>query len=245
MISQKNPLPAFAPMVRMILPGLPGFLCNEISRRIYSNESFYGQKFDLTRKFEVPSSSIFLKLRELRESDAEKLFLHGIARNGWELKKRLECLRFIRSGIPAAYVGAEHGRYPCVICWLCSSKENSALQRYFRGGVPLLEKDEVLLEHIYTHSAYRGKKLMAWITLSLFEKARTQGAGRAVSFVHASNALSLKASKKMGWQVYLRKNVTWRLWRRRVAFELLDPCDPAEEYHGIKAERLQDGRRWG
>ena len=195
-------------------------LFREGIKRMFSNEMYYGFCFDLTGKFEIPILKISIRLRRLREDDLPQLFLcDGGVNKGSETRKRIERVLFAYSGIGTSYVGVDEKDLPCVACWLITAMDNTKTQRYFRNGLPKLRSDEVMLEHVYTHSAHRGGNLMAWITLNLFQEAAKCGARRAIAFVHQKNDVSLATSLQIGWKPYMIKSVSWRLLRRKVTFQ--------------------------
>ncbi len=197
-----------------------GLLFKDFIRRLYSDEKFYGFYFDLTKTVNILETDIPISLRALLRNDIPKLFNFGTeSYNTVELRKALECLSFIKSGIPSCYVGTTEGDYPCVMCWLLEPNKNREIQSYFRGGIPLLKNNEVLCEYIFTNPRYRGHRLMGWITSKLFEMASKRGFHRAVAFVHEKNAISLKASPKIGWKPFLIKKVSWRIYKRYITFE--------------------------
>jgi hypothetical protein len=194
-------------------------LFREGIRRVFSNEMYCGFCFDLTGKIKIPILKIPLRLMRLREHDLARLFLGDKgAYEGSEVKKRVERALFAHSGIGTCYVGVSENDLPCVACWLITASDNRKTQRFFRNGLPELRSDEVMLEQAYTHSAYRGNNLMAWITLNLFQEAARCGARRAIAFVHQENDVSLAASLRIGWKPYMIKDLSWRLMRRKVTF---------------------------
>lgn len=213
-------------LLRIAAPQKAAFLTalfREGIRRIFSNEMHCGFCFDLTGRFEIPILKIPVRLRRVREGDLPLLFLGSEeGYEGCEIRKRVERVLFAYSGIGTGYVGVSEDDVPCVACWLISASDNRNTQRYFRNGIPKLRSDEVMLEQVYTHRSCRGKNLMAWITLNLFQEAARNGAKSAIAFVHRENDVSLAASLRIGWKPYVVKDVSWRLLRRKITFRPYD-----------------------
>jgi len=208
----------------------------DLLRRLHSDETFCGFHFNLTRAVDSYTPAIPVSLRILQPSDIPVLF--DFTKENYtvaDLRKALECLSFIKSGIPSCYVGITREGSPCVMCWLLEPDKNKELQSYFRQGIPNLNNGEVLCEYIFTHPKYRGNRLMGWITAELFKMASERGFHHAIAFVHETNAVSLKTAPTIGWQPFLIKKVTWRIFKRRIIFE------PFSKELNQNNERLFDG----
>jgi hypothetical protein len=173
----------------------------EISRRMYSNETFSIYQFDLAQPFAILVPSIPITVRQLCESDIPRLLsLNEPDSDFMDLRNRLERLLLIRASIPTCYVGVTNGNHPCVMCWLINHTSNDKLQSHFRGGLMNLKQGEVLCENIFTHRSYRNNQLMQYLTLKLFEKAARDGAQKAFAYISTANIASLKVSKQIGWK---------------------------------------------
>jgi len=195
-------------------------LFKEVLRRLYSNETSYGFHFDLTKTITVKKPNISASLRTLQRNDITRFFnFRTKDYNSEELRKAVECLALIKSGIPTCYVGTTEDEYPCVMCWMLEPDNNEEIQSYFYSGLPLIKTHEVLCKDVYTHPRFRGNRLMGWITERLFEIAAEKGFHLAIAFIHEGNAVSLKISPKLGWRPFLIKKVRWRLFKRRITFE--------------------------
>ncbi|MFO7557952.1 MAG: hypothetical protein R6X10_03900 [Desulfobacterales bacterium] len=195
-------------------------LFKDLLQRLHSDKIFYGFHFDLTRTSVSSNPAIPVSLRLLQRSDIPAFFNFKTQNfTSADLRKALECLTFIKSGIPSCYVGTTNEGYPCVMCWLIEPEKNGELQAYFRQGIPHLNTDEVLCEYIFTHPKYRGNRLMGWVTSELFKMASERGFRRAIAFVNETNAVSLKTTPTIGWRPFLIKKVSWRIFKRQIAFK--------------------------
>ena len=223
-IKAKGRIAFFAELVRLgiwtkILQVI-AVLFEELLRRLYSNETSYGFHFDLTKPIAVKEPHISVSLRTLQRNDISGLFNFGKEDyNSKELRKAVECLTLLKSGIPTCYVGIAEDEYPCVMCWLLEPDKNEDIQSYFHSGIPILKTHEVLCEYVYSHPRFRGHHLMGWITEMLFNIAAEKGFRLAIAFIHEQNIVSLRTSSKIGWRPFLIKKVRWRLFKRRITFE--------------------------
>jgi len=125
---------------------------------------------------------------------------------------RLLCLK---SSLQTCYVGVTQGDYPCCLCWLISTISNDWL---LGKELHPLKTSEVLLDNIWTHPDFRGKRLMLFLTRILFEKARQQGAQRAMAYIRRENESSLAGARAIGWNLFLFRRVSHRLFRRRTIY---------------------------
>jgi hypothetical protein len=193
----------------------------EISRRMYSTETFSIFQFDLTQPFSIPVPSIPINVRQLCESDIPQLLsLNEPDGDLMDLRNRLERLLLIQASIPTCYVGVTNGNHPCVMCWLINHTSNDKLQSHFKGGLMNLKPGEVLCENIFIHRLYRNKQLMPYLTFKLFEKAARDGAQTAFAYINSANIASLKVSKQIGWQSCGVKKIRWRLFKRHIKFDI-------------------------
>jgi len=194
-------------------------ILKEFFKKIYSKKTFFINNFNLKQKINtiIPDIPVFLK--ELDEANINKLFNSNLYRNNTtEIKNLIECFLFAESEIPQGYVGYLNNETPIVICWMIDSNSNDKIKSYFNNSIPLLQKNEVLLEFIYTHPEYRGKKLMAWITQTLFKIAKNNNKTKAIAYIYSKNKLSLIGSKKIGWKLSGEKKVKWFFFKKEINY---------------------------
>jgi hypothetical protein len=192
-------------------------LLQEILRRLYSDEKWVVFRFDLLHISEPFVPEIPLTIREFAPKDISALFnLRQNETSEKELREMLVRLSWLKASPSTLYVGTTFNNFPCCLCWLISANENSWLQK---KRLQPLKYSEVLLDNIWTHPDYRGKRLMGVITRALFEKARQQGAQQAISYIRFQNKPSLAGSKKIGWEPYLLREVYHRAFLRFITFK--------------------------
>lgn len=202
-------------------------ILNEIRHRIYSDVLHYSLRRDLSLPFKVPEPNISVKIRLLQHDDITKLLNTNEQKiSGQEFKDRMVRLSMVKANISTCYVATCKNDTPCHMLWWIGPGENNSIQAYFNGGFPKLAPDEVLIEGLYTYSAYRGQGIMPY-AISLVAEYNTNSRTRwATALVRDNNIPSLKAMKRAGFKPYILRKVRWRLFRREVSFISLTQGSP-------------------
>ncbi len=192
----------------------------ELRRRWYSDELAYGFRFDLTHPFDIPEAEPPLNIRELSTKDIPILFnLKRPDISISEFRFIIISLMLIEARLPTCYVGVTKENYPYCICWLVHRSDYYNVHALFSNRSYLLQPDEVFFDNIYTRQDARGKRLMRFITLRLFEKAMQDGAKQAIAFISVENPSSLAGSNVIGWKPFTLKRVHWRFFKSFTSFE--------------------------
>jgi len=206
-------------------------LLKETKRRLYSDETHFGLRRDLTQRFEPPEANMVLTVRPLGDGDISILLdVHASDIAGRELYVHMQRLNFLKADVPTCYVAVTSDNSPCYMQWLIGPSENEKIQTHFNGGFPLLAPDEALLEYAFTPNANRGQRIMPCAMAQIAEKAQAFGTRWVITFVDQQNIPALKGSKRAGFVPYLMRKDTWRLFHRRSTFKQLPPGTP---YHSI------------
>ena len=88
---------------------------------------------------------------------------------------------------------------------------------------PALWPSEVLLEGAYTFTGARGQGVMADGMWQLLDRARTDGARTAITYVAQDNIPSLRGCANVGFRPDHVRRHARRAGRTRSAFDRLDP----------------------
>ena len=218
-------------LLRAVATGLRagelGVLRDELGRRLWSDWTHYGLARDLDVAFDAPDAKIPLEIRPLREDDVPKLLgmdADYVSDRGPYV--RMHRLNFVGSEIGTCYVAATDGDEPCYMQWLMPARQNDRIKEYFKGIFPRLAPDEALLEYAFTREDYQGKGVMPAAIARIAEKAREQDGRRVITFVDHLNIPALKGCERAGFDPYLIRVDSWRLFRRRVRFRTLPPGTP-------------------
>jgi len=208
----------------IIMSGNPGILLKEVLRRMRSETSYYGLERDLAKPAAMPASRIPIIIRPLMEQDLPFILARdGNGRSEPELKDRARRALLIKAEFSRCFVAADPNNRPCYMQWLIGPEENKKVQDYFKGGFPLLEPDEVLLEGAYTPPQYRGLGIMSCAMFQISEKGKGLGAGRAITFVHKNNAAAIAGCNRAGFHEYLIREDVWRNFKRTLSFRRIAP----------------------
>ena len=193
----------------------------ELRRRIYSTSVFYGFERDLSKALFVPQPPVKLSLRRFHVSDTKillqpKFFMTAEVIREYAIRKK-----FLRANIQTCYAAVTERGTPCHMQWMIGPQENEKIQALTCGGLPVIGKNEVLLENVFTSEPYRRMGIELWTVNRLFQTAMGAGAGKAILFVNRDNRLSLKMVLRMGFTPYLMKTDRYRMFSRRREFKCI------------------------
>jgi GNAT superfamily N-acetyltransferase len=210
-------------IVRLVLAGNAAKAWWAVFYRVYSDSTSLGLRRDLAIPFTGPAAKIPITVRPLATTDDLSALDPAPGLNADERLWRLAQLRLLRSGLPVCHVAIAPDGKPCYMQWVIPSAENARLRAVFGNLYPSLASDEALLEGAYTPEAYRGKGIMGAAMTQVAERAAEFGARWVITFVEETNQASLKGCIRAGFAPYLRRRERFRLFYRRVTFDLLPP----------------------
>lgn len=191
-----------------------------------SESKAFGLRRDITVPFPAPDAMLPITVRPIRESDVETLLEAGADEmSGEAQRERLIRLRMIEAKLPTCYVAVTEDDEPTYMQWLIGPEDNDKIQEIFGDRFPRLQPDEMLLEGAFTLEKWRGKKIMAAAMARVAERAADHGARWVITFVGADNIPSLKGCKRAGFEPYVERTGTWRLFRYRSEFAPLTDAD--------------------
>lgn len=192
-----------------------------VAYRMYSDSTSLGMRRDLAVPFTGPSAKIPITVRPLAAADDLSALDPAPGLDADERLWRLAQLRLLGSGLGICYVAIAPEGKPCYMQWVMPSSENARLQAFFGNLYPRLGADEALLEGAYTPDAYRGKGIMGAAMTQVAERAADVGARWVITFVDEHNQGSVKGCLRAGFVPYLRRRERFRLFYRRVTFDLI------------------------
>lgn len=214
-------------LISLLARGQFIFFVEELRRRLYSNESFYGLRRELPIPFEPLPANLRLTIRPIREADVPKLLsLDAPNLSREEMRVRIQRLLMLKANIQTCYVAVTPDDNPCYMHWLIGPSENRKLQVLFHGGFPPLTKDEVMLEGAFTPEGYRGKGIMRWASPQITKKAADLGTRWVITFIPVANIASLKGAKRHGFKPCMIRRDKWRLFVRDITFSSLPAGTP-------------------
>lgn len=198
------------------------YVLKEMGRRLYSDDYFYALRYEFKNSKET-SHNNSIRLRNLKETDIPKLLnLNSSGLSYSEFKDRLIRLLMIKADIQKCLVAVYSNDEPCHLIWVIKSSENKKVHTFFNGGFPTLKDDEVLLEGLFTHEAYRSRGIMREVMSKIIEMGEELQARWAIAFVRKSNSPSLKGFKRTGFVPYMIRHDRWRMFFRKATYTQLN-----------------------
>jgi GNAT superfamily N-acetyltransferase len=191
-----------------------------------SDTQSFGLRRDVTVPFPAPEAAIPITVRPLQPGDVPYLFGTGDRDlSGDAVRERKIRQRMVDSNLATCYVAVTADGQPCYVQWLIGPRENDKIRQIFGDRFPPLAAGEMLLEGAFTLEAWRGKGIMASAMAKIAERALPAGARWGVTFVGAGNIPSLKGCKKAGFEPYLERTDTVRLFRHKSRFAPLPEAE--------------------
>lgn len=201
-------------------------------RTFISSESLsFGLRRVVTQPFPVPAAKVPITVRPIAAADVLRLLTESnTALSGDALKERNIRVRMAEAGLSTCYVAVTDGDEPTYIQWLMGASENDKIRSIFGSRFPTLSSDEMLLEGAFTLEAWRGKGIMASAMAQITDQAPSYGARSVITFVGEGNIPSLKGCKRCGFDSYIRRTDTMRLFRHSARFSALTDNESVERY---------------
>jgi len=179
-------------------------VARKFRERIYDETVLVGRALDLMAfesKGAVPAQ---LTVRSVRSGEVPTILdLGEPGLTPEEVHDRIIRQQMLRAGIEKCYVAEDDETKPCFIQWVIGADQNDILERRIKGWYPRLGPDEVFIEYAYTHPARRGARIMPLVTSHLLERAKREGARRAVTFIPAGNRRSIRIHLGLGFVPHL------------------------------------------
>jgi L-amino acid N-acyltransferase YncA len=119
------------------------------------------------------------------------------------------------ANIPTPYVLVTSDGVPCFIHWLIGPESNEKVKKYFKGFLPLLAPNEVMIEGAFMAPDYRGKGVMTTAVLGIVQKARELDARWVIAYVNPSRIASIRGVQKAGFRPWGEQRVKWRFFGTR------------------------------
>ena len=216
----------FMDMGRLIRSGNAAKAWWALAYRVYSDSTSLGLRRDLSRPFTGPTAKIPITVRPLAPTDDLSALEPVPGLTADERFSRLAQLRLLRSGLEVCHVALAPDGKPCYMQWVIPPSEKARLRSIFGNLYPVLGGDEALLEGAYTFSAFRGKGIMGAAMAQVAERAAEFGVRWVITFVDQQNEASTKGCIRAGFVPYLRRREQFRLFSRRVTFDLIPQATP-------------------
>jgi hypothetical protein len=173
--------------------------------RIYSNTKFIGLEVS-PENLKDSDSKLDVIIRPFEDSDINAL------------KEELRHRRLVRKKIPHCYVAITTDNVTIYRQWVFKHEQNKRLAEYFGPIFPKLKKGEAIIEGVFTHSDYRGLRIMPNAIYHILNQDHYKHLHRIMAFVEEKNRASLKGFYRIGFQPFIIREEQWRFFKRKVTF---------------------------
>jgi acetyltransferase-like isoleucine patch superfamily enzyme len=219
-------------LLLMLRNGEKSDILRELARRFYSDEASYILRRDLKRPpVPWPMAKIPIRIRPMERGDLPVL-----------IRERPRRLPALLSNIPSCYLATAEDGSICFMQWVIGADQQNRFRPYFKGKLAAYDSDTLLCEFSYTPERFRGHGIMAAALAEMIEQASPPGARWAITYVRTDNVASLKSCARAGFRPYMLRTESWRGFRLRQAFRLLEQQafypferEPTAQVAGAKA----------
>jgi RimJ/RimL family protein N-acetyltransferase len=219
--------------VWLLRKGHLGALLRRTRRLAWHDEAALGLAYDPRAPVMARVPRVEIEVRPLEEPDVPVFTsLPPASSPRVEALTRTSARDLIESGLQTCYVGVtEDG--PVYMQFLVTADQNECLHAIFGGLFPPLAEDEGLLEFAFTLQEHRARPVMPSVMLRLIEIAAERGLRRVVTYVLINNRSFIRFFVRLGFVPFAVRVARWRLFRRTVEFQEVEP---------EVAERLIEGQ---
>lgn len=204
-----------AALVRM---GQFGRLRRVLRTHLHSDFVHVGLRRSTTEPFPTPRPRLSLELRPVESGDHE-LFDPRLRHD--EDADLVDAYDLLGSGMETAYVAVTKDGEVCHLNFVIDASQNDALEAVYGDLVPPLDADEGLLEAAYTLEQFRGRGIILNVIPLLAERAQEQGIAWLIAYPPVDNRRMIGAFEWAGFEPFVQRRDSYRLFRRKVSFEPL------------------------
>ncbi|WP_033958133.1 GNAT family N-acetyltransferase [Psychroserpens jangbogonensis] len=129
----------------------------------------------------------------------------------------------VEEQIPQCYVATTKENVTIYRQWLFTHKAQQQITDYFGPVFPEINKNEAIIEGIFTHPDYRGLRVMSNAMSQIVKQQQYKNLNRIIAFVEEENISSLKGFYRMGFTPYIIRQENWFLFKGNISFnQILD-----------------------
>jgi hypothetical protein len=134
------------------------------------------------------------------------------------LKEGHRHARLVEAQIPDCYVATTTDNFTIYRQWLFKQEQNDQVLNYFGPIFPKLKENETIIEGVFTHTDYRGLRIMPNAIYKVLKQEQYKHINRAIAFVEENNIGSLKGFYRIGFEPYIIRREKWSFFKRTVSF---------------------------
>ena len=124
----------------------------------------------------------------------------------------------VEENIPDCYVATTKDNITVYRQWLFKQEQFENITKYFGPIFPKITKDEAIIEGVFTHLDYRGRRIMPNAIYKILNQEQYNHIKRAIAFVEESNIGSLKGFYRIGFEPFIVRQEKWFLFKRTISF---------------------------
>jgi len=201
-----------------------GRLRQALQTQVHSDYVHVGLRRRTSGPFPTPRPRLSLQLRPVEPGDLE---LFDPRTRPVEDPDLVDAYDLLRSGMKTAYIAVTKDGEVCHLNFVIDASQNAALEAVYGDLVPSLGADEALLEAAYTLERFRGRGIVLNVLPLLADRAREQGIEWLLAYPPVENRRMVSAFEWAGFEPFVQRRDSYRLFRRKVSFEPLPEASPA------------------
>jgi Acetyltransferase (GNAT) family len=181
-------------------------------RRGWSTSHSLGLRADTTALPVRPRAKVDVAMTPVPSSDLN-MFIRTNPTDADDARELVRRQHLCVGGVRTLYAAYSADGTPMYVQWLVRGDEYAALRRVSRGQFQPFPPDVALVEAAYTFPAFRGLGIMGDGMWQLLNVARTGNAKAVVTYVSPDNVPSLRACRRVGFDLDHVRRVSHRLGR--------------------------------
>jgi RimJ/RimL family protein N-acetyltransferase len=211
-------------LLALVRMGQFGRLWHVLQTHLHSDFIHVGLRRSTTEPFPTPRPRLSIELRPVEPGDLELFDPRTRSEQDADL---VDAYDLLRSGMKGAYIAVTKDGEVCHLNFLIDASQNAVLESVYGDLVPPLRDDEGLLEAAYTLEQFRGRGVVLNVLPLLAERGRERGIEWLVAYPPVDNRRMIGAFEWAGFEPFIQRRDSYRLFRRKVRFEPLPDAAPA------------------
>lgn len=187
-------------------------------KRFYSRHESVCLRKDLSDPYIKLPAKIPTTVRQLRPDDDLSLIADEPGLTPEEAKLRRDQRWLLNCDLPTPWVAIDPDGMVAMMVYLLTAEDNACVRKLWRGWLPEIQPDEVMVEGFYTAEKYRGLGVMPDAGARIIQHAADAGKRYGVGFILFGNSSSRRAGEKGGWLPHIMREERWILFHRRIRF---------------------------
>ena len=186
-------------------------IIENLSTRLYSTKRFIGVTIK-KEQLKNTDYNLNLSIRPFEQKDI------GALKEGQRHR------RLVEEKIPNCYVATIDDDTVVFRQWLFQQNVYADIITYFGPIFPKINKEEAIIEGVFTHVDFRGLRIMPNAIYKVLNQDHYNSIKKVIAFIEETNIGSLKGFYRLGFKPYIIRQEKWFLFKRTVCFVPLYFC---------------------